>query len=190
MLKDYLESTFNQNIEGRKILHIAPEMQIYNWLKSLSGFTYITGDKRTVGYRYPKDVIDLDITELPFEDSSFDVVICNHVLEHVKDDYQAIQEIYRILRPQGIAIVLIPIDKELERTIEEPDGKPFSPEERQKAFGQFDHVRQYGLDYYERLHSKGFEVMIIPPAPDKIAKYGLYIEDDIIIGYKSHKDSE
>lgn len=186
MLKDYLTENMGQIFEGKKILHIAPEKPIYNWLKSMPNADYTAGDKRTAGYRYPKEVIDLDITKPPYKDNTFDVVMCNHVLEHIKNDGQAMREIYRILRPKGIAILLIPIDKDLEHTIEEPEGQTLSDEERAKAFGQFNHVRQYGLDYYDRLRSAGFEVEIIPPVQDKIARYGLFNDDDMIICRKPH----
>ncbi len=184
MLKDYLETNFNDIIKGRKILHIAPELQIYKWLKAIPNVSYTAGDKHAKGYRYPKSVVDLDITSLPFEDNSFDVVICNHVLEHVKNDAQAIQEIFRVLRPGGRAILLIPIDKELQVTLEEPVGTILSPEERIRLFGQFDHVRQYGLDYYDKLKSHGFRIEIIPSGQEEIAKFGLYAEEDMIVGSK------
>lgn len=184
MLKDYIEMNFSPRFKGRKILHIAPEIQIFKWLNVASEIDYITGDKRTEGYRYPDSVINLDITQLPFDNDSFDVVICNHVLEHVKNDFQAMSEIYRVLRAEGVAILLIPIDKDIRETIEEPADVTFTPEEREAHFGQFDHVRQYGLDYYDRLKSAGFEVEIIPPNQETIAKYGLFSEEDMIICHK------
>lgn len=93
MLKDYLDKNFEYVLKDRKILHIAPEAQIYKWLNSTSGIDYIAGDKRAEGYTYPNSVIDLDVTKLTFDDNTYDVVICNHVLEHIKNDIQAIRDI-------------------------------------------------------------------------------------------------
>jgi len=100
--------------------------------------------------------VKADILDLPFEDNSFDMVLCNHVLEHIEDDAKAMSELYRVLKPSGMGIFQIPQDLSLEKTYE--DFNITSEEERKKHFGQYDHVRIYGKDYFDRLRKVGFKV--------------------------------
>lgn len=100
--------------------------------------------------------IRLDITDMNFEDNFFVVIICSHVLEHVMDDRKAMSELFRVLKPKGIAILQVPISKTVRKTFE--DFTITSPEEREKYFGQKDHVRIYGQDYKKRLQNIGFKV--------------------------------
>jgi ubiquinone/menaquinone biosynthesis C-methylase UbiE len=95
-----------------------------------------------------------DIQNMPFENESFDVVICNHVLEHVPDDKKAMKEIQRILKPKGYAILQVPADFSRKETFEDNSIK--DKKERTRIFGQYDHVRVYGTDYPERLRNSGF----------------------------------
>ena len=97
-----------------------------------------------------------DGENLPFEDNSYDVIFCNHVLEHIPDDDKAMEELYRILKPNGMAILQIPQDLNREKTFE--DNSITDSKERARIFGQYDHVRIYGRDYFEKLRSKGFIV--------------------------------
>ena len=99
-----------------------------------------------------------DITALPFPEAAFDVVLCSHVLEHVDDDHGALAEIVRVLRPGGTALLLVPFEKSLEETYEDPTIT--SPSEREKAFRQYDHVRLYGRDFTDRVRAAGLEVEI------------------------------
>jgi SAM-dependent methyltransferase len=121
----------------------------------------------------PAAMVRLDITEIDFPDESFDVVYCSHVLEHVPDDRKALAEIRRVLKPDGWAILLVPIDAA--ETIEDPSIT--DPGERLRLFGQGDHVRRYGPDYVERLHQAGFDVAVTSPpqlaTPVEIASMGL-----------------
>ncbi|HSM63218.1 MAG TPA: methyltransferase domain-containing protein, partial [Gillisia sp.] len=96
------------------------------------------------------------ICNLPFEDNSFDFILCNHVLEHIPDDTKAMKELYRILKKGGTAILQIPQDLSREHTFE--DNSITSRKERAKIFGQYDHVRVYGRDYFDKLRSIGFKV--------------------------------
>jgi SAM-dependent methyltransferase len=98
----------------------------------------------------------VDITDIQFPDDSFDVIICNHVLEHVPDDRRAMREVYRVLAPGGWAILQVPIDRAMERTLEDP--AIVAPEDRLRVYGDEDHRRLYGRDYVERLEDAGFEV--------------------------------
>ena len=103
-------------------------------------------------------MIKADITRIPFADATFDVVLCNHVLEHVMDDGQAMHEVFRVLRPGGWAILQVPIDLQRARTFE--DARSVSPEDRERWFLQKGHVRIYGRDYTDRLEAAGFDVRV------------------------------
>jgi predicted SAM-dependent methyltransferase len=101
-------------------------------------------------------MVKMDITDIQYSDNTFDVIYCSHVLEHVSDDRKAMREFHRVLKPRGWAILQVPIVAET--TFE--DSTVIHPEERRRLFGQHDHVRQYGLDYKERLISAGFSVTV------------------------------
>ena len=134
------------------LLHVAPEKNLQKILKSFSHIEYISGDLNpSTDYD-----IRLDITDIKFKDNFFDVIICNHVLEHVKDDQRVMSELFRVLKPKGFAILQVPISKKAKENFE--DFTITSPEERERYFGQKDHVRIYGQDYKERLKNVGFKV--------------------------------
>jgi SAM-dependent methyltransferase len=134
------------------ILHIAPELCFIDRFRAIHGDKYITADLDS-----PLADVKLDVHSIPFDTNSFDVVFCNHVLEHVADDKQAMQEILKVLKPGGWAILQVPLFYPLlEKTYE--DESLISPSDREKAFGQSDHVRMYGQDYSDRLRSVGFIV--------------------------------
>jgi len=135
-----------------RVLHVAPEPSLQRRLRSLPNLDYLSGDLDS----YLADV-QLDVTDLNFPDASFDVVICNHVLEHVPDDRRAMSELHRVLRPGGWAVLMVP-DVEEETTFEDPTA--VTPEQRLELFGQDDHVRRYGRDYVQRLESVGFSVSV------------------------------
>lgn len=147
----FLESNTNFFTEQLKVLHIAPEQCFYKRFKKLDNLDYTTGDLES-----PIADIHFDIQDIPFDDNSYDVVICNHVLEHVDDDAKAISEFYRILKPGGYAILQVPQDTSREKTYE--DTSITDPKQREIHFLQKDHVRLYGLDYSERLAKSGFIV--------------------------------
>ncbi len=134
-----------------KVLHFAPEQAFYKRFRNLKNLEYTTTD-----YNSPLADVKADICDLPFEDNSFDVILCNHVLEHIKDDTKAMLELYRILRPGGWGIFQIP--QELDRATTFEDDSITDKKERTKVFGQYDHVRIYGRDYFDKLRSIGFEV--------------------------------
>ena len=164
-----------------KLLHIAPGESLKKALKSYSSVDYISGDIKS-----SLADIEIDITDIKFNDNCFDVIICNHVLEHVLDDRKAVEELFRVLKPGGWAILQVPISKKHTETFE--DFSIISPEEREKYFGQKDHVRVYGKDYKERLENVGFEMELYDIKKDlsveEIKKYGLNIEEIIYIGHK------
>ena len=136
-----------------RLLHIAPEVSLMRHFKRLYRGTknYITADLES-----PLADMHFDIQQIPLEDCSVDVVICNHLLEHVEDDRRAMRELYRILRPGGWGIALVPEDRSLPTTFE--DDSITDPKERTRIFGQYDHRRIYGQDYDMRLAEAGFRV--------------------------------
>ena len=147
----YLKEKTDFFIAPKKVLHIAPEQCFLKLFKAQKNLDYITADLYS-----PIADVKADICNLPFQDNSFEVVFCNHVLEHIVDDAKAMRELYRVLKPGGLGIFQIPQDLNLETTYE--DFTITSSEERAKHFGQYDHVRVYGKDYFNRLRNAGFKV--------------------------------
>lgn len=113
-------------------------------------------DYTTTDLNSPLADVKADICNLPFADNSFDSILCNHVLEHIPDDQKAMQEIFRILKPGGMAILQIPLDMNRAKTFE--DDSITDPKKRAEIFGQYDHVRVYGRDYFNKLRDVGFDV--------------------------------
>lgn len=135
----------------KKVLHFAPEQAFYKRFRAMKNLDYTTTDLNS-----PLADVKADICDLPFEDDSYDVIFCNHVLEHIPDDTKAMQELYRILKPGGMAILQIPQDLQRAQTFE--DNSITDRNERAAIFGQYDHVRIYGRDYFDKLRTIGFKV--------------------------------
>ncbi len=148
--------------EELSVLHIAPSGSLKSLLSSLKNLNYQSGVKYHEGFYYSKNISLIDITELIFKDNSFDVIFCNHVLEHIHDDRKAMGELFRVLKPRGWAILQVPISHLLDKTYENPTIT--DPKEREAHFGQFDHVRIYGKDYVNRLSEIGFRVKEFIPS--------------------------
>ncbi len=134
---------------GKSMLHVAPERQLRHRLEPLRNLTYVTADLHDPTVR-----MHIDITSMPFADDCFDAVFCSHVLEHVADDRAAMRETYRVLKPDGWAVIIVPISSG--PTFE--DSSISDPTERERVFGQADHVRQYGPDVSDRLRLVGLNV--------------------------------
>lgn len=134
-----------------KVLHFAPESALMNQFKKLKNLSYDTVDLNS-----PIADIKADICDLPFLDNSYDFILCNHVLEHVIDDDKAMRELHRVLKKNGLGIFQVPIDYNRDTTFE--DFSVTNKKERNKLFGQYDHVRIYGLDFFDRLQKAGFSV--------------------------------
>ncbi len=149
----YLQNETNFFAHKLKVLHIAPEQEFLRKFKKMKNLEYTSADLFS-----PIVDVKADIVDLPFEDNSFDVIICNHVLEHIVDDRKAMSELYRVMKSGGWGIVQVPMKNSLEKTYE--DFTITDPKERQKHFGQYDHVRWYGMDYFDRLKSVGFDADI------------------------------
>jgi len=136
-----------------KMLHVAAEPCFESRFKKAFGRNYVTADLYN-----PDAMVKMDITGIQYPNESFDIVICNHVLEHVSDDLKAIREFYRVLKKGGWAILLVPI-ADIDKTYE--DFSINTDAGRLAAFGQADHVRKYGKDYIERLKSADFTVSVV-----------------------------
>lgn len=142
-----------------RLLHFAPEKTLYDIISRYKHIDYTRCDlsPRSADFRGISGMQKADITNIPFPDGSFDVILCNHVLEHIADDRQAMKELYRVMAPGGWGIFQVPIRWRNEKTYE--DFSITSRRGRKKAFHQYDHVRIYGRDYPERLADAGFTVM-------------------------------
>lgn len=167
-----------KNNKEFSILHLAPELMISKEFLKYRYKEYICTDKFMPGYVYPKYTVDMDIMNITFSDNSFDLVICNHVLEHIPDDLGAMKELYRVLKPEGTAVLQVPISSSLKTTYENPNVK--TDEERILHYGQYDHVRIYGGDYVDRLESVGFKVDRVNIS-DKYKKFGVIQEEDLFV---------
>ena len=132
-------------------MHFAPEQAFYKRFKKMQHLEYTTTDLNS-----PLADVKADICNLPFANNSFDIIFCNHVLEHIPDDTKAMQELYRVLKPGGMGVFQIPQDLSREHTFE--DNSITDPKKRAEIFGQYDHVRVYGLDYFDKLQAVGFNV--------------------------------
>ncbi len=169
---------FQQNADlftqSLKFLHVAPENALANRLLNISSLEYLSFDLND-----RSAMLKMDITEIKAPDNYFDIIYCSHVLEHVVDDRKAIDELYRVLKPGGWAAIMVPITAP--STIEDPTI--IDPVERERLFGQYDHVRRYGLDIIKRLETGGFNVTVITPNDlanqGDINKFGLLESDKI-----------
>ena len=136
-----------------RLLHIAPEVSLMRHFRRMyrGSDNYITADLES-----PLADMHFDVQQIPLATSSIDVIICNHLLEHVEDDRAAMRELWRVMRPGGWGIMLVPEDRSRESTFE--DDSITDARERTRLFGQYDHRRIYGRDYDLRLREAGFEV--------------------------------
>ena len=177
----YLKNETDFFTKPKKVLHIAPEQCFLKRFKEQANLDYITADLYS-----PIADVKADICNLPFAANSFEVVFCNHVLEHIVDDAKAMSELYRVLKPKGLGIFQIPQDLSLNETYE--DFSITSEEERKKHFGQYDHVRVYGRDYFDKLRTIGFKVIeedyTHKIAPELVEKYCLAKGEIIPVCFK------
>ncbi len=171
----YLKEKTNFFTKEHRVLHVAPEICFIPLFEKMKNLDYTTADLDS-----PWAKIKMDLHHIPFADHTFDVIFCNHVMEHVEDDIQCMRELYRVLKPGGWAIIQSPVYA-IAQTYENP--LLTHPVEREIAFGQRDHVRKYGKDYGKRLQSAGFTVKeddyVKHFTPQQIRWYAL-MEDEII----------
>lgn len=147
----FLKEKTNFFTDQIKLLHIAPELCFMKIFENMENIDYISADIES-----PLAKVKMDVHNIPFAANTFDVVFCNHVMEHVEDDIKAMGEIHRVLKPGGWAIIQSPVYMFLKKTLEDPSIT--DPLERERVFGQNDHMRKYGRDYGERLKKAGFTV--------------------------------
>ncbi len=173
----YLKSKTAVFTEDLRLLHIAPEPHLARRLRDVRRIDYVSGDLLD-------QVVDvkLDVMMLPFRDYSFDMIICNHVLEHVADDRAAMSELHRVLRPGRPALLQVPIAMALEETLEDPTA--VTDAERIRLFGQRDHVRLYAAgDYMRRLEAVGFRVSLSRAVDcvgdEAVARYALLRDEPV-----------
>jgi SAM-dependent methyltransferase len=178
-LKD--ESNFF-TAERLDVLHIAPEQCFHSLFKKQSNLNYLTGDLVS-----PIADMHFDLHEIPLEENRFDVVFCNHVMEHVDDAIRCMSELHRVMKPGGWGIMQVPQDHNRALTFEDPTIT--SPEDREKFYWQKDHVRLFGQDYPKWLEKAGFRVTVFNKESryevKKIERFRLQKEE---ILYIVHKD--
>ena len=175
------ETTFFTEAVKKKVLHFAPEQAFYKLFRNQKNIDYTTTDLYS-----PLADVKADICNLPFKDNTYDYIFCNHVLEHIPDDTKAMNELFRVLKPNGMAILQIPQDLSRAKTFS--DDTILNQKERAKVFGQYDHVRIYGRDYFEKLRSIGFKVIeedyTNKISPELVEKYCLAKGEIIPVCYK------
>lgn len=177
----YLKNETDFFSAQKKVLHFAPEQAFYKRFKQMTNLEYTTTDLNS-----PLADIKADICNLPFADNEFDIILCNHVLEHIPDDTKAMQELYRVMNVGGMGIFQIPQDLNRAYTFE--DNSITNKAERSKIFGQYDHVRVYGRDYFDKLRAAGFKVDEVDYTKNisekDIDQYRLAREEIIPVVYK------
>jgi SAM-dependent methyltransferase len=151
----FLRNTKLFDRNPKRMLHVAPEVALQPRLACIPNLEYVTADLHD-----PNCMVKMDITDIQYPDNAFDVIYCSHVLEHVPDDRKAMHECARVLKPEGWAVFMVPLSEE--HTIEDPSIT--NPAERERLFGQHDHVRRYGPDFKDRLEKAGFKVTVMRPS--------------------------
>lgn len=178
----YLKEKTNFFDRKLHVLHIAPEACFIPRFEKLHGDQYITADIES-----PLAKVKMDIHDIPFPENTFDAVLCNHVLEHVRDDIRAMSEIRRVLKPGGFSILQVPFFRPVENITFE-DASITDPRQREKIFGQDDHVRKYGTDYPERIEQAGLkaseEKFALQMEDEKVQKYAIAKSEIIYKGVK------
>ncbi len=171
----FLQEKTNLFSEPTRLLHVSPKYALSRRLTKMPHIEFVGVDLET----RPHVSHIVDITAIPFDSESFDAIICIHVLEHVENDRKAIQEFHRVLKPGGWALISVPID--FSRATYE-DASVVAPEERKKHFGEEQHVRVYGTDFFQRLKAGGFAVRLdrgVDVPADTKARYGLLDNENV-----------
>ena len=177
----YLQKRSNFFSEKQSVLHVAPEQCFYGRFRKMKNLDYLTADLDS-----PIADVKMDIHDIQYEDNHFDVVFCNHVLEHIPNDKKAMQELYRVLKKGGFGIFQIPQDLSRATTFE--DDSITDKKQRAEIFGQYDHVRIYGRDYFDQLRAVGFRVDEVDYTrtltPDEVDRYRLAPGEILPVCYK------
>lgn len=166
----FLQQKTNFFTQPKTLMHVAPEQAFYHRFKAMEHLSVTSVDLYS-----PLADVKADLCALPFADHSFDVILCNHVLEHIPDDQKALSEMFRVLKPGGWGVFQVPQD--LSRELTFSDDTITDAKQRAAIFGQYDHVRIYGRDYPQRLAEAGFEVQMVDftadLTPEAIDRYRL-----------------
>ena len=162
-------------LAGRRILHFAPEKAVLRQMRGNPLYESADLHQKGVTHR-------VDITQVPLPDASYDVVIAHHVLEHIPDDRQAMREMFRLLKPGGVAVLSVPLNATRQQTYE--NAAITAPEQRHAHFSAEDHKRYYGLDFSDRLTDVGFRPLIFRMSPEDEVRYGLQRDEWITIAEK------
>jgi len=161
-------------VDNLKLLDMAPVDCLQRKFRAVPNIDYISVDLES-----PMAMVKMDITDMQFSSNQFDCIICYHVIEHMPDDQMAMKEIFRVLKPGGRAILQVPVLRD--ESFEDPSV--ITPEDRERVFGQRDHVRIYGLDYKYRLEQVGFSVKVDDYVKQLsnhvIERYGLMKDENI-----------
>lgn len=186
LIKHYLETEAGLGARPLSILHVAPDFGLHLWLSRQRNVTHLGCDLDQGRYRHIDNFREVDLTRTPFEDNTFDVVICSHVFEHIPDDAAAFGELFRILKPGGRALLLVPFATDGAGTDE--DLSVIDPGERDRRYGQWDHVRLYDREgFMARMRTAGFEVELYDPSakdPDSVAREKLNPLELMPVGHK------
>ena len=162
-------------LKHAQVLHFAPEAGLVAMLKSRVG-RYESAD---IAPGKADRVLNIEAIAAP--DASYDCVVCSHVLEHV-DDKKALSEIHRVLKPGGVALIMLPIIEGWAKTYENPDV--VSPEDRKRHYGQSDHVRYYGADVRGRITGAGFALAEFTAEGPDVLTYALQRGEKLFIARK------
>lgn len=166
-------------LAGQRILHFAPEKAVMRRMRGNP--LYETADLMQKGVTH-----SVDITDVALPGATYDIVMANHVLEHIQDDRRAMRELFRLLKPGGLALLSVPINATRQATYENP--AIVSPDGRWAHFSAHDHVRYYGLDFAGRLAEAGFQVETFRVSPEEEVRYGLLRDEWIYIARKPRSD--
>jgi len=177
----YLDRRLDVRTRHARLLHVSPEYSLERRLRSLPRIDYISADIDP-----GRAEVAADIGALPFRPESFDLILCSHVLEHVEDDVGAMRELARVLAPGGTVLVMVPVDLSRGQTYEDPEVR--TPQEREAAYWQADHVRLYGLDLEQRLAAGGLGVkrdrFVAGLSQATRVRHGLNERDDVYAATK------
>lgn len=159
LIRFHLERETAIGREALSLLHVAPDLGLLLWMRRLGRLDYTASDLDGARYHHVPGLVKADLTRAPFPDAAFDIVICSHVLEHIPDDAAAMRELFRITRPGGTLLALVPMATDGGPT--EEDAAVTDAAGRERRFGQWDHVRLYGReDFVARLAAAGFAVSL------------------------------
>ena len=174
----YLTQNGVNKLDGKEILHFSPEPLIGELAEG--ALAYVTADITDTSVD-----MKLDLTDIALADNSYDLIMANHVLEHVPDDRAAFGEIHRILRPDGCAILTVPLVQGWTTTYEDPAIT--DPAARERHFGRWDHVRYYGRDFADRLAAAGFRVETFQATPQHCVDHAVHRGASVCIAHKPHE---